>query len=107
MGYAKFLNRLCEVPSSAFEAIPDETLICRCEEISMGELKKRIRQGFRTAGSLKKATRCGMGRCQGRICRPVMFDILLALTGRSPEQTGKSLSRAPVKNVSIKAFLQK
>ncbi|OGR13374.1 MAG: FAD/NAD(P)-binding oxidoreductase [Desulfobacula sp. GWF2_41_7] len=107
MGYAKFLNRLCEVPPSAFEAIPDETLICRCEEISMGELKKRIRQGFRTAGSLKKATRCGMGRCQGRICRPVMFDILLALTGRSPEQTGKSLSRAPVKNVSIKAFLQK
>lgn len=107
MGYSKFLNRLCEVPSSAFEAIPDETLICRCEEISMGELKKRIRQGFQTAGSLKKATRCGMGRCQGRICRPVMFDILLALTGRNPEQTGKSLSRAPVKNVPMKAFLQK
>lgn len=105
-GYAKFLNRLCEVAPSAYEAIPDDTLICRCEEISMGEIKNRVRQGFQTAGSLKKATRCGMGRCQGRICQPVIFDILLALTGKSPEQTGRITSRSPVKNVSIKAFLQ-
>lgn len=104
-GYASFLNHLCQVPKSAYAAIPDETMICRCEEITMGTIKKGIRQGFDTIGSLKKATRCGMGRCQGRICGPVIFDIITALTPKSPGEIGYSLSRAPVKNVNIKAFL--
>ncbi len=103
--YASFLNHLCQVPVSAYAAIPDETMICRCEEITMGTIKKNIREGFDTIGSLKKATRCGMGRCQGRICGSVIFDIITALTQKSPEDIGCSLSRAPVKNVNIKAFL--
>ncbi len=103
--YASFLNHLCQVPVSAYAAIPDETMICRCEEITMGTIKKNIREGFDTIGSLKKATRCGMGRCQGRICGPVIFDIITVLTQKSPESIGCSLSRAPVKNVNIKAFL--
>jgi D-hydroxyproline dehydrogenase subunit alpha len=106
LGYAAFLNQLCQVPSSAYETIDDDVLICRCEEISMGEIRKQISKGFVTAGSLKKATRCGMGRCQGRICQPVLFDILLALTGQTPEQTGSPSFRAPVKNVPLAAFLR-
>jgi hypothetical protein len=46
-----------------------------------------------------------MGRCQGRICQPVLFDILLALTGQPPEEIGSPSSRAPVKNVPLEAFL--
>ncbi|MCF8075916.1 MAG: FAD-dependent oxidoreductase [Desulfotignum sp.] len=106
LGYASFLNQLCQVPSSAYEAIDDDVLICRCEEISMGEIRKQIAKGFGTTGSLKKATRCGMGRCQGRICQPVLFDILLALTGQTPDQTGSPSCRAPVKNVPMAAFLE-
>ncbi len=103
--YASFLNHLCHVPNSAYAAIPDETMICRCEDITMGTIKKNILQGFDTLGSLKKATRCGMGRCQGRICGPVIFDIITALTGKNPATIGCSLPRAPIKNVNIKAFL--
>jgi NADPH-dependent 2,4-dienoyl-CoA reductase/sulfur reductase-like enzyme len=103
--YAKFLNGLCRVPTSAYRAIPDDTIICRCEDITMGNIRKSILQGFDTAGSLKKACRSGMGRCQGRICGPVIFDIIAALTQKSPDSIGNSLSRAPVKNVAIKAFL--
>jgi NADPH-dependent 2,4-dienoyl-CoA reductase/sulfur reductase-like enzyme/bacterioferritin-associated ferredoxin len=105
VAYASFLNHLCQVPASAYAAIPDETMICRCEEITMGTIKKNIQKGFDTIGSLKKVTRCGMGRCQGRICGPVIFDIIMALTQKSAEDIGCSLSRAPVKNVNIKAFL--
>jgi D-hydroxyproline dehydrogenase subunit alpha len=106
LGYAAFLNQLCQVPLSAYETIEDDVLICRCEEITMGEIRKQISKGFVTAGSLKKATRCGMGRCQGRVCQPVLFDILLALTGQTAEQTGSPSFRAPVKNVSLEAFLR-
>jgi bacterioferritin-associated ferredoxin len=103
--YASFLNQLCRVPLSAYAAIPDDVTICRCEEITMGTIKRSIQQGFATVGSLKKATRCGMGRCQGRICGPVIFDIITALTHKIPDHIGGALSRVPVKTVDINAFL--
>ena len=105
MDYGLFLNSLCRVPSSAYAAIPDDTVICRCEEITMGAIKKSVSQGFHTTGALKKATRCGMGRCQGRICGPVIFDIMTALTQKRAEEIGASHSRAPVKNMPVSAFL--
>ena len=103
--YAAFLNRLCRLPQVAYSLIPDDTLICRCENITMGTIKKSIEQGFITSGGIKKATRCGMGRCQGRICGTIIFDIITALTKKSPYDIGPSLSRAPVKNVAISSFL--
>jgi NAD(P)H-nitrite reductase large subunit len=43
----------------------DDTIICRCEDVSHGELKQ-----YSTWRSAKLQTRCGMGPCQGRICGP-------------------------------------
>src|SRR5581483_183037 len=42
---------------------PPETLVCRCEDVSLERVRKCI--GWREA---KLQTRCGMGPCQGRIC---------------------------------------
>ncbi len=105
IAYATFLNHLCQVPSNAYQQIHDDTLICRCENITMGTIKKAIEQGFTTSGGLKKATRCGMGRCQGRVCGTIISDIIMALTKKNPYDIGPSLSRAPVKNVAISSFL--
>jgi D-hydroxyproline dehydrogenase subunit alpha len=41
----------------------DDTLICRCEDVTLGRLKRF--QGWRDA---KLQSRCGMGACQGRVC---------------------------------------
>jgi NADPH-dependent 2,4-dienoyl-CoA reductase/sulfur reductase-like enzyme/bacterioferritin-associated ferredoxin len=103
--YASFFNTLCQLPSIAYQQIPDDTIICRCENITMNTVKQQVRQGFTTCGGLKKTARCGMGRCQGRTCGMVLQDIITALTAKSPEDIGTSLSRAPVKNVAIKDFL--
>ena len=103
--YAAFLNHLCRLPTAAYQQIQDDTLICRCENITMGTIKKFIRQGFVSSGGLKKAARCGMGRCQGRICGPIVQDILMALTEQSPYDIKPALSRAPVKNVAVRSFL--
>jgi NAD(P)H-nitrite reductase large subunit len=102
--YAAFFNRLCQVPGEAYAAIPDDTVICRCEDITMGTIRNRIAQGFDTMSSLKKASRGGMGRCQGRICGPVIFDIIMALTPASPDKIGYTLARAPVKTVPVRVF---
>ncbi len=102
--FGAFLNRLCEIPGPAWDMVHDETMICRCEEITMGNIRRAVRQGNSTAVMLKKATRSGMGMCQGRTCTPIILDILGSLTGMSPEQIGMPTARMPVKPIPINAF---
>jgi len=47
-----------------------ETLLCRCESLSLARIETLIAAGTRDIGSIKRATRAGMGRCQGRYCAP-------------------------------------
>ncbi|HCY85539.1 MAG TPA: FAD/NAD(P)-binding oxidoreductase [Desulfobacteraceae bacterium] len=105
LAYAGFLNRLTALPDAAYTTIPDETLICRCEAVTMGDIRKRITQGFDTPAVLKKATRCGMGRCQGRICGPVTQDIIRVLTANKPDAPATGTrARVPVKPVPAAAL---
>ncbi len=49
-------------------SLPDDTIICRCEEVTAGQLRAELAGGLTSLAALKKATRAGMGRCQGRFC---------------------------------------
>jgi len=56
-------------PQPGLNSLPnDETILCRCEEVSLGEIKKAVNMGARTIGEVKMITRSGMGNCQGRMC---------------------------------------
>jgi NADPH-dependent 2,4-dienoyl-CoA reductase/sulfur reductase-like enzyme len=46
----------------------DQTILCRCEEVTLGEIKSAVSMGARTIGEVKMITRTGMGNCQGRMC---------------------------------------
>ena len=48
--------------------LTDETIVCRCEEVTAGRLRQELAGGLTSLPALKKATRAGMGRCQGRFC---------------------------------------
>ena len=51
-------------------------IVCRCEEVSEGEIIEAIRRGARTVSAVKYRTRAGMGRCQGGFCGPHVVEIL-------------------------------
>jgi NADPH-dependent 2,4-dienoyl-CoA reductase/sulfur reductase-like enzyme len=102
--YGGFINQLCRLAPDCYAAIPDETVICRCEEITMGEVRRQLDHGFSTLNGIKKATRCGMGNCQGRTCGPILFDIISAFTQRPPASVGYTSARSPVKTVSLGAL---
>lgn len=51
-------------------------IICRCEEISEGEIVEAIRRGARSLDGIKRRVRAGMGRCQGGFCSPKVLAIL-------------------------------
>jgi len=61
-------------------------VVCRCEQVSKGEIIDAIRRpvGARTVKGVKKRVRPGMGRCQGGFCEPAVVDILAKELGVSP-----------------------
>ena len=54
----------------------DNTIICRCEEVTLGEIKEAINAGLLAPGDIRKYTRAGMGTCQGRTCQRLIMQIL-------------------------------
>jgi D-hydroxyproline dehydrogenase subunit alpha len=104
MQFVHFFNSLYQIPQNAFLNIPDDTIVCRCEDLTMGDIKKSIAAGYKTPKALKTGTRVSMGNCQGRTCGPVVYDILAAFTNQSPGETGLFHSRPPLKPISIEAL---
>lgn len=51
----------------------DEIFVCRCEEVTIEELRMYIRMGFTSLNELRKLLRVGMGPCQGRGCREIVL----------------------------------
>ena len=50
----------------------DKTIICRCEDITLTEIRDVISGGCRTIDEIKRVTRAGMGPCQGRTCQSMI-----------------------------------
>ncbi|MBO7236502.1 MAG: FAD-dependent oxidoreductase, partial [Kiritimatiellae bacterium] len=72
-------------------------IVCRCEEVTEGEIRAAIRArvGARTLDGIKRRTRSGMGRCQGGFCTPRLIEILGAELGLPPEAFLLSRKTAP------------
>ena len=67
-------------------------IICRCEQISEGEILDAIRRvpGARSLDGVKRRTRAGMGRCQGGFCAPRVMELLARELGISQTELTKS-----------------
>lgn len=53
----------------------DQTIICRCERVSLGEIRAQIRGGLRDLNQLKAVTRAGMGACGSKTCSAMLLNI--------------------------------
>ena len=62
--------------------IRDEAIVCRCEEVTAGELRRQIAAGHDSPAALKRATRAGMGRCQGRFCGDAAAEVVAHVRAR-------------------------
>ncbi len=85
--------------------LPDETIICRCEELTLGDIRAGLGTTPGHVGSLKRATRVGMGRCQGRYCGPVAARMVSEATVKAIEDFSFFAPRVPIKPVAISAIL--
>lgn len=85
-------------PHEHAATLPDETIVCRCECITAGELRACVREkGSQELNRAKAFSRVGMGRCQGRFCGHAGAEIVAAAAGVPIEVVGRLRTQAPVK----------
>lgn len=102
--FQRALWSLYAAPPVRLVEIPDNTLLCRCEEIRFGDVREQIRAGRDTLAALKRNTRLGMGRCQGRYCAVTAARLVGELTGRPPEVEQYFAPRPPAKPIPAGAL---
>lgn len=79
----------------------EDTIICRCEDVTLGEIEALLQEGYQTVDEIKKLTRCGMGPCQGSTCRSLLIDLIARYWGIEPGEITISTYRPPIHPVRI------
>lgn len=95
-----FLDRA--YPPYAPALLPaDDTIICRCEEVTAGKIRDYARMGCLGPNQAKAFGRAGMGPCQGRYCGLTVTQILAQENNQTPDDTGYYRIRPPLKPVTL------
>ncbi|HBV96766.1 MAG: (2Fe-2S)-binding protein [Peptococcaceae bacterium BICA1-7] len=82
--------------------MPDDKLIvCRCEEVTLDEIKKAVKDGASTVSGIKKRTRACMGMCQGRVCQSLVKKVLAHESGNQADSIETATSRSPVRPIQL------
>jgi len=98
------LERIHTPGPGIFELVQDDTIVCRCEEITAGEVRQAVEDGARLVTEVRAGTRCGMGLCQGRMCIPTVAG-LVERWGQEPAETaGRLTARPPVRPLPVTAL---
>ena len=74
--FGRTLDMLFRPRPGLIEAVSDATLVCRCEDVSAGDLRRAVIGGARDIHEIKRVTRLGMGHCQGRFCSQAVNELL-------------------------------
>ncbi|KAB2674283.1 MULTISPECIES: NAD(P)/FAD-dependent oxidoreductase [Hyphomicrobiales] len=98
-----FLDTLYR-PQDENRVPPDEVLVCRCEEVTAGQIRKYVDLGCRGPNQTKAFGRCGMGPCQGRLCGLTVTEVIAQARGVEPCDVGYYRIRPPIKPVLLGDF---
>ncbi|MDK2942844.1 MAG: hypothetical protein PWP56_2357 [Acetobacterium sp.] len=85
-------------------AADDAMIICRCEEITKGEIRKAVHDGMFTLTEIRRYLRTGMGLCQGQTCGRLIKGIVARELEVSPLDLEPAVSRAPMRPLEMKVL---
>ena len=88
-----------------FRPEPDDNLIiCRCEEVTKGEIRRAVHEGMRTMTEVRRFLRVGMGLCQGGTCGRIVKGIIAKEMGVKPSELSECTSRGPARPIEMRIF---
>jgi len=79
----------------------DNTIICRCEDVTWGEIRKQLDKGYTTLDEIKRITRAGMGPCQGKTCQRILLRAISRYLNKKVEDIPISTFRPPAKPILL------
>jgi NAD(P)H-nitrite reductase large subunit len=85
------------------ERLTDDTIVCRCERVTAGEIRELIRGGSRDVNEIKTATRSGMGACGSKTCGG-LIKRLFAEEGIKIEEVTENVARPFFVEVPLGVF---
>lgn len=95
-----FIDKLYR-PARTFRIPADDTIVCRCEEITAGQIRAAVAIGADGPNQLKSFLRCGMGPCQGRLCGTTVTEVIADARNVAPAEVGHYRLRPPVKPITL------
>jgi NADPH-dependent 2,4-dienoyl-CoA reductase/sulfur reductase-like enzyme len=98
-----FLDALYR-PAPAMLVPLDDIVACRCEEVTVGQIRRAARLGAQGPNQAKAFTRCGMGPCQGRVCGPIVSAVMADTLSKPIAEMGAYRPRAPYKPITLGAL---
>jgi len=79
----------------------DDVVVCRCEEVTAGQIRSHVALGCSGPNQAKSFGRCGMGPCQGRLCGLTVTEVIAQARGVPPEEVGYYRIRPPIKPITL------
>lgn len=104
--FARAMARAFPWPGEIVRAVPDETIVCRCEGVTAGQLRESVAYGGGEANRVKSLARVGMGRCQGRYCQLAGAELIADKAGIEVCDAGRLREQAPVRPLPIGAWVR-
>ena len=83
------------------EGPDDDLLVCRCEEVTKGQIRKAVHEGIFTMEEMRRYLRSGMGLCQGQTCGKLVKGIIASELKVSPAEVVPASSRAPMRPIEM------
>lgn len=80
------------------------TFVCRCEDVTLGEIERAISIGLADVEEIKRYTGLGTGPCQGKECLSALGRLLVARGLVRPEALRPFTARPPVEPVTFGAL---
>jgi NADPH-dependent 2,4-dienoyl-CoA reductase/sulfur reductase-like enzyme len=103
--FRRTMDRIYRIYPDLYANVTDDTIVCRCESITAGEIRQAIREGTLNLNDIKKRTRSGMGYCQGTNCQPAIAAILAREFGADPAMIKMVTTRPPARPIPLNLLM--
>ena len=103
--FARAISKLNSIPKKLIENIDNDTVLCRCEDVTKNEILKAVDQGAKDINQIKSWTRLGMGPCQGRTCQYATSKVVAEYLNYEIKDLGYLTGRSPIRPVPLDRVL--
>lgn len=84
----------------------ENTIICRCSDVSLADIRRLISEGYTSFDEIKRITRIGMGPCQGKTCMQLVQREISLATGIPIKELTNQTTRPPAVGIRLELIAE-